>query len=331
MSTFVTYPALSCQQNNWNFFITTLPKNILDKICYISRREDNTNQGFQRSLNENRAKDIAKYLDKGHGVIPSALILSAKDSAEFEFNNKNKEVKFKAIENSFMVLDGQHRLYGLKMSEQDYNMPVIIFNGLKTADEVNLFIDINTTQKGVPTTLLLDIKSLTGEETSKEEKQRTLFDELNKDSVLKGSLSASKSQVGKLTRVSFNQATSHIFDSGYFSEKKIDTVIKVVKNYLEACDIVIHKNPNNNNIKLTTSTYFKAFFSIFNDVVNKSLNEFNDVKVESLVSVLSPISNLNLNNYTGTNNATLIKIISDFNRELINAQNPLLTNDDNLF
>ena len=107
-----------------------------------------------------------------------------------------------------MVLDGQHRLYGLIKAEKTYQMPVIIFNDLNATKEVTLFIDINTTQKGVPTTILLDIKNLSGRETKKEDLQRQLFDKLNTDSVLAGLLSPAKSKVGKITRVSFNQATN---------------------------------------------------------------------------------------------------------------------------
>jgi hypothetical protein len=62
----------------------------------------------------------------------------------------------------------------------------------------------------------LDIKNLTGKETSLEEQQRRLFDRLNKDSVLAGLMSPSKSKVGRITRVSFNAATKELFGNGFF-------------------------------------------------------------------------------------------------------------------
>lgn len=154
----VRFKTLECTQNDKTFFVSILPNDVLRSICFVSRRDEDPEKGFQRTLNETRAKDIARYLDELKGTIPSALILSAQDNARFAYDSNKGELSFVTNSNSFMVLDGQHRLYGLIKATKNYSIPVIIFNKLNTAQEVNLFIDINTTQKGVPTTLLLVIK-----------------------------------------------------------------------------------------------------------------------------------------------------------------------------
>ncbi len=309
------FNSIECTQNNKSFYISILPSDVLKNICFVSRREENSEKGFQRSLNETRAKDIAKYLDDFKGVIPSAIILSAQDNSKFLFDKEKNEAVFVIAPSSFMVLDGQHRLYGLFKAKNLYNIPVIIFNKLNTADEVKLFIDINTTQKGVPSTLLLDIKNLTGRETKKEDKQRQLFDKLNSNSVLAGYLSASKSKTGFITRVSFNSATNEIFESGFFQDKDVETIYKGLKNYLQASEKVLKKSKSE-KAKLTNATFFKALFSIFNEVIDKSLKDYGDLKPESLENVLEPISKLSYDNYTGTSNATLTRIVSDMRKEL---------------
>ncbi|UNV86141.1 MULTISPECIES: DGQHR domain-containing protein [Neisseriaceae] len=309
------FNALECTQNNKRFYISVISNNILRSICYVSSREENPTEGFQRSLNKARAKDIAEYMDKRNGIIPSALILSAQNNAQFTFDAKKSEITFSEKKNSFMVLDGQHRLYGLILSENEYDIPVVIFNNLTTSDEVNLFIDINTTQKGVPTTLLLDIKNLSGRETKKEEKQRRLFDDLNTESVLAGLLSPSKSRVGKITRVSFNQATSDIFDSGFFKDKDIETVYKGVKNYLAAVETNLVRSKSE-KAKLTNSVIFRASFSIFQEVINQCFKEYGNLKEESLTNCLEPISRINYDTYTGTSNATYNLIVADMKDEL---------------
>jgi hypothetical protein len=170
---------------------------------------------------------------------------------------------------------------------------------------------------------LLDIKNLSGRETKKEDRQRQLkedrqrqlFDRLNKDSVMAGLLSPAKSKVGKITRVSFNQSTSEIFDSGFFENKDNDTIFKGVKNYLEAAEIVFKKSKSE-KAKLTNSTFFRSLFSVFHDVVDKALKEYGDLKVDSFINVLEPISKLNYDSYTGTSNATLSKVVSDMKKEL---------------
>lgn len=315
MSKTVRFKTLECTQNNQTFYISVLPNDVLKSICFVSRRDEDSEQGFQRTLNESRAKDIARYLDEQLGTIPSALILSAQDNARFAFDATRNEISFLTNPNSFMVLDGQHRLYGLLKSIKKYVIPVIIFNKLNTTQEVNLFIDINTTQKGVPTTLLLDIKNLSGRETKKEDRQRQLFDRLNKESVMAGLLSPSKSQVGKITRVSFNQSTSDIFESGFFQDKDNETILKGVKNYLEAAEKVFKKSKSE-KAKITNSIFFRSLFAVFAEVVDKSLKDYSDLKVESFINVLEPISKLNYDSYTGTSNATLSKVVSDMRKEL---------------
>lgn len=315
MANTVKFKSLECTQNGQTFFVSVLDNDVLKQVCFVSRRDEDAEVGFQRSLNESRAKDIARYLDELNGTIPSAIILSAQDNSNFAYNKSKGEISFITNANSFMVLDGQHRLYGLLKSTKNYVIPVVIFNKLNTADEVNLFIDINTTQRGVPTTLLLDIRNLSGKETKKEDRQRQLFDRLNKESVLTGLLSPAKSRVGKITRVAFNRATNEIFDSGFFHDKDNDTVFKGVKNYLEAAEKVL-KRSKSQRAKLTNSIFFVALFSVFHEVIDKALKDYGDLKVESLVNALDPISKLNYDSYTGTSNATLGRVVSDMRKEL---------------
>lgn len=315
-----SYPSLKLEQNNKTFYITSLDTKVLKNIAYVLNREEDSIKGFQRVLNTNRAKDIARYMDSENGVIPSPLILSAQPNAKLNFDNKTSKVSFSNSKNSFLVLDGQHRLYGMLLSEKNHSIPVIIFNELNTYEEVNLFIDINTNQKGVPTTLLIDIKNLSGKETKKEEKQRDLFEMLNKDSVLSGLMSATSSKVGKISKNTFNQATSKILDSGYFSDENIDVVYKAVRNYLQSAETVL-LSTNSGKAKLTKSMIFRALFEIFNEVVELSFKRFNNLKLDSITETLSPIGSLNYDNYIGSSNSVLVKMVSDMKKELYKNNN----------
>lgn len=309
------FNALRCVQNGKEFFLSVIPSSVLRECCFVIRREDDSKKGFQRSLNEARAKDIAYYLDNMKGVIPSAIILSAQSVAKLSFVDNENALQFNPVSNSFMILDGQHRLYGFMKSDNEYQVPVVVFNSLKQKEEVGLFIDINTNQKGVPTTLLLDIKNMSGSETTKEEKQREIFDRLNKDSVMAGYFSPTKSQTGKITRVTFNKATVHIFDSGVLAGQTTDVIYNTLKNYLDAVErvFVLSKSAN---AKLTNSTFFKASFEIFNDVIQRTIDRHSNIKVESIADVIEPLATLNFENYTGTSNATLNKVVGDFKKAI---------------
>lgn len=308
--------AIPCKQNDREFFVSKLRASILGQICFVARRDENPIDGFQRTLNKSRAQNIEKYLLYDKGCIPSALILSAKPEANLKCCEN--EIEFDLRASSFMVLDGQHRLFGLLLAleeKYDIEIPVVIFKSLSVQDEVQLFIDINTTQKGVPTTLLLDIKNLSGKETSMEEKQRIVFDKLNKGSVLKGLMSPTKSKVGYIARTVFNEATTNALSVGFLVDQDADTIYRVFKNYLEAVEFVFveSKSPK---AKLTNSNLFKAVFSIFNDCVDLSFRRFNNLKVESLRQILEPIASIRFDEYIGTNKVTYNKILSDMKNEI---------------
>lgn len=309
----VSFPAMSCTQNGKTFYLAIFPKEILKNITFVSRREKNQLDGFQRNLNEARAKDIAKYFDEKNGVIPSPLILSAQENANLRYSNGT--ISFKNVPSSFMVLDGQHRLYGLLKTERDYSFPVAIFNELTTEDEVNLFIDINTNQKGVPATLLLDIRKLTGKENSLEAKQRYLFDELNKDSVMAGMFSPFKSQVGKITRVAFNKATKDFIENSILSKMDDQKILRALKNYLEASDFILN-DTKSQRAKLNNSMIFRSMLAVANDVIEQSIDQYKNIKISSLKTVMEPLAKLNYDSYIGSSEATFSKIVSDMKYEL---------------
>lgn len=302
--------AIKCVQNGTTFFIACLNSKTLKKMCFVSRKKEEPQKGFQRLLNKKRAKDIANYLDVSNGVIPSALILSAQDNAKARYDANTNKLSFETAKESMLVIDGQHRLYGLLESNNDYEIPVSIFTNLNTSKEVRLFIDINTTQKGVPTALILDIKGQAGTETKIEERQRVLFDRLNKDSVLAGYLLPNESKAGKISRTVFNASTQPLFEGGPVADLNNDAIYKTLKNYYEALDILF-KETENSNARLNKTVLFKAVMAIFNEICEKCLIKYKNVKMESFMDYLYPIQQLNFEEYTGTNNATVARIVSD--------------------
>lgn len=316
--------AIECTQNKKRFYVLSMNSNDLRKMCFISRKNEDPIKGFQRLLDKKRAKNISMYLDDNKGVIPSAIILSAQSNAKIRYDDKEGKLSYEKAPESMMVIDGQHRLYGLYGAKTDYEMPVVIFDGLTSSEEVRLFIDINTTQKGVSSALILDIKNQAGTETKLEERQRILFQNLDNDSVLSGFLLPNESKTGKISRAVFNGCTKYIFETGPVSEYNDTIIYKTVKNYLEAVDHVF-KLSESKNAKLNKSTIFKAVFSVFNDICEKCLIKYKDVKTESFKDYLYPLKDLNFDEYIGTNKTTESRIVKDI-KELL-REKPLMNED----
>jgi len=286
-----SYSALPLIQNQQKFYFVTIPVSEIFPYCYVVRREENPKAGFQRELNTERALDIAKYLDNSVGSIPTNIVLSAQPDAELIYNSKMRTVRFKRIPKAFLVLDGQHRLFGYGLTKKKHRVPVAIYEGLNRREESTLFIDINTNQRGVPAALLLDIKQIAERENETEAMLRKIFDKLasDADSPLNGLMSASRSLPGKISRVTFNRAVSDILHGNLITRLSEDRQYMLLKNYLKALDQIVEPNGI-----LCKSSYFEAFWAIFEDTLQVSMARHRNIKFESLLDVLGSLKNVDL-------------------------------------
>jgi DGQHR domain-containing protein len=203
--------------------------------CFVSHRDEDPKVGFQRHLDKARAQSIADYIDSGHGTIPTSIILSAQPEAGLRDAGKGKTIEFERTPRAFLILDGQHRVYGFSLAKTSMlRVPVVIYNKLNRKDESRLFIDINTKQRPVPNELLLDIKKLAEYENDTEHVLGELFDLFNEDpsSPLLGLMSPAAKASGKISRVTFYAALKpHI---SIFSDADPDESFAALAAYLSA-------------------------------------------------------------------------------------------------
>jgi len=240
----------------------SLPTEILEKTCFVVNRDEDPIDGFQRELDVKRAQDIANYIDKGLGTIPSAIILSAQEDAEIDYKSRGKSISFMLDEKAFLIIDGQHRVYGFILAKKALRVPVIIYNGLSKRDETRLFIDVNSKQRGVPPELLLDIKKMADYESTQEEFLRAIFDLFNSesDSYLYGKLSPASKSKGKITRSTFNTAMKPLIKN--FGGKSEYDIYSILNSYLIAFDTgVLSKHDLFDQI--VNTTFFKAVCGLF--------------------------------------------------------------------
>ncbi len=228
------YSISQVTQGNHKFYTCTIPSDVLARCCFVSTRDDDPKDGFQRVLDKKRAAEIAKYIDSGMGTIPSSIILSAQKEADLKIIGKGKTVEFNDFSKAFLVLDGQHRVYGFSMSESTLRVPVVIYNDLSRRDESRLFIDINSKQRGVPNELLLDIKQLAEYEDNEEQLMREVFDLFNNEheSAFLNKFSASSRAKKKITRVTFNNSFKPLMS--LFRGKDADEIYTILNNYFIA-------------------------------------------------------------------------------------------------
>lgn len=122
-------------------------------------------KGFQRIVNQARAKQIAKtVLDLGR-TFPNAITL-ATDLKDFKRSGSEITFPRKA---KFLVVDGQHRLWAQTYSEVDGQYACIIHLRKTEKEMAELFLEINENQRRVPSSLRWDLVRLvrpTGDEAA---------------------------------------------------------------------------------------------------------------------------------------------------------------------
>jgi len=120
---------------------------------------DNLNdKGYQRLLNKARAKKLADYIVKGQdsqdAFLPTSVFLATDKGIEFDDSTNTIAIDIEKV-GPFSVVDGQHRLEGLKMAAEkdsrvlDFEVPVNIAINLPKIAQMCHFLIVNTTQKSV--------------------------------------------------------------------------------------------------------------------------------------------------------------------------------------
>jgi len=264
---FVSDEALVVTQGRHRFYSLVLDSDVLAACCTADTRAENPIDGFQRLLDKRRAIEIAKYIDHGFGTTPSAVILSAQSRAQFRYDRGEGRVHFRKDAGAFLIIDGQHRIFGYHLAKSRVKVPVVVYNRLTRAQECQLFMDINTKQRPVPQELLLDIRRLSEAETAAEALLHDVFDLFHRreDSALIGKLSPAERRKGAISRVTFNAALKAI--DGAFAEAAAEDVYGVLNQYLIAClhGLALHGAEAN----IANPALFKALLLLFPDIAER--------------------------------------------------------------
>jgi DGQHR domain-containing protein len=282
----VKFSANLIRQGKYRFFTCTIPTDILAECSFVSTRDEDPKEGFQRLLDKKRAQEIADYIDNGLGTIPSSIVVSAQPNAKFKELGAGKTIEFEYNPKSLLILDGQHRVYGFLLAKTAIRVPVVIYNGLSRVQESRLFIDINTKQRPVPNELLLDIKNLAQYESINEAYLNELFNLFHSKSTspLFGLLSPSKRSSGKISRVSFNTSIKPVM--GAFADKESNQAYETLAPYLSA--FIAGLKQNKCDDRITNPTVLRAVVLFFPEVAQRVKDKFGMYNSKAFGEILVP-------------------------------------------
>jgi len=162
MTKIIKCPAAPVKQGSLKLYTTSLKvRDLLTNNFYDIERLDPENlndKGYQRLLNKARAKKLADYLLDGQenkdAFLPTSVFLAT--DKDVLFDDETNTISFDVDKICpFSVVDGQHRLEGLKLAADknsdilDFEVAVNIAVNLSKIAQMCHFLIVNTTQKSV--------------------------------------------------------------------------------------------------------------------------------------------------------------------------------------
>ncbi|MEQ1517563.1 MAG: DGQHR domain-containing protein [Usitatibacteraceae bacterium] len=158
----IKIPAARVRQGDLILYTTSMRVKVLVAPGFYNVEtldpDDPNDKGFQRLLNQARAKKLADYIvkgqDSGDAFLPTSVFLATDKSIPFDESDNTIEIDISKV-GPFSVVDGQHRLEGLRMAlekdkrVQEFEVPVNIAINLPRIAQMCHFLIVNTTQKSV--------------------------------------------------------------------------------------------------------------------------------------------------------------------------------------
>ncbi len=152
------------KQGNFTMYLVSLSVSDLINSTKVEYYESAKDDGYQRPLIPSHYRKISKYLQTEEKPILPPAILTAVNPEQV---NEGAQL---AIKGELRVVDGQHRIQGIKYlrdidihafkSIENYEFPVVVMviSNIDKIHEVNTFININSKGKKVSTDLAIQLK-----------------------------------------------------------------------------------------------------------------------------------------------------------------------------
>lgn len=126
----------------------------LTEYCTVARQSDGHEKGYQRIIKPAKVKSISKFMEKNiNNIIPNSVIIAFGEQFEFTLNSERNKISIKydesdGVDKKALIIDGQHRLYGL--NEYNENAKIIVTAMLKISeiDQAFQFVVINNKSQG---------------------------------------------------------------------------------------------------------------------------------------------------------------------------------------
>jgi len=305
------------------------PTDLLSMSTVDRRRieEDDEVLGIQRELKRDKVIQIQNYLTSIDATFPNSIIVNT--TSNFIVNETEDSLELEVNENTFTIIDGQHRLEGFRSNMlDDFELIIAIFKDLRLDQQANVFSTINSRQTSVDPSLNLSLelnsKVYTPKKMMIEIAQSLNYDKdspwFNSIKMLGAksegiiSLSAFVSPILELTysekdyylirnKLMENEDSFPEFDEiiyahdrylfwDLYKRRDINSVYKILYNYFKALKVLLYTDWLNSDSLLNKTTGYNAIIRLFRDVANVGF-EKGDLSFNFFLDNLNPLSKFN--------------------------------------
>lgn len=161
----VSFDCIEVVQPLGSFYIGCINYKDLLKIAYTDvlrierheKREFEKYVGIERPLSPRRVEQLKKYVNTIDATFPTSIIIHV-SSKYAEYDEKSKIMNIKNRKDAAKIIDGQHRIEGLKAFSGDtFKLNVTIFVDLELEDQGMVFSVINLEQTKVDRSIVYSL------------------------------------------------------------------------------------------------------------------------------------------------------------------------------
>ena len=157
----VSFPCAEVNQPLGSFYVGVIEADDLLAISYADiRRMDERDiekyLGIQRPLEKRRVAELQEYVNTVDAAFPGNILLAV-SSEDARYNSETREMQIRRDEAVAKIIDGQHRIAGLKNAQEEFQSVVAVFVDMDIEDQANMFATINLKQTKVNRSLAYDL------------------------------------------------------------------------------------------------------------------------------------------------------------------------------
>jgi DGQHR domain-containing protein len=299
----LSFDCLTVTQGATKLAIFSAPAKQLWSITTINKREPDKDIGYQRVLSSGRVDAIARYVTKGNSIPTSILVTF--DDGKISADGRTLTVPNTA--EAGWVIDGQHRLGGIRKAGVDLELSVVAFVGLPIKQQIEQFVRINREAKSVPASLYIDLLKYLPDKSDADlakERAADIATNLRKDddSPFEGTIAMLGSpKSGEISLVNFARKIAPLVQKhkGKLQIYSLNAQTGIIKNYYKA---LAHVFPDTYKPKEGASVFFKtlgfgALMTALPTVFDLCMKEHQGFRVEDLVKTLKKIDDFDFEDW----------------------------------